>query len=147
MPLVNRTHKGLLDSLFGKTSVLGALASAPEIHVALSTTTPAQDGTSVTEPTGATVDDYARVATAGGDWNAGTDADPAILDNLNVITFPQLTTSGEAWGECTHFVLYDASTAGNVLGWGALSPSKSPTEGDTPSFAAGDLNTQLQAPA
>ena len=47
-----RVHAALLDALFGNTSDLGALASAPTIHVGLSSTTPAQDGSNVTEPSG-----------------------------------------------------------------------------------------------
>lgn len=147
MPLINRTHKGILDSFFGKTSVFGALATAPTIYVGLSSTTPTQAGTNVTEPSGAGAEDYARVATAAGDWNAATEADPAVLDNLNAIAFPELTTAGQNWGTLTHFVLFDAATAGNVIGWGALGTSKNPTLGDTPTFGAGDLDVNLRAPA
>lgn len=137
MSFANRTAQALLNSLFGKTSNFGALASAPVIHVALSTTAPAEDGTGVTEPVG---NGYARVATAAIDWNAATLADPSLVDNANVITFPEATGP---WGTVTHAVLFDALTAGNVIGSGALGTSKSPTAGDTPSFAAGSLDISL----
>ena len=137
MSFSNRTAQALLNALFGKTSNFGALASAPTIYVALSTTAPAEDGTNVTEPTG---NGYARVATVAGDWNTATLADPSVVTNANAITFPQ--ASG-AWGNCTHFVLFDAATNGNVLGSAALTTPKSPTNGDTPSFAAGALSCSL----
>lgn len=137
MSFANRTAQALLNSLFGKTSNLGALATVPTVHVALSTTAPAEDGTNVTEPVGA---GYARVATAAGDWNAATLADPALLDNLNAINFPSPSGS---WGTVTHFVLFDALTSGNVLASGALAASRTIQSGDTVSFPAGDLDVTL----
>ena len=50
---------------------------------------------------------YARVSTAGADWNTATDADPSVVTNANAIEFP--TASG-SWGTVTHFALYDAAT-------------------------------------
>ena len=68
MSLSNYVVKALLNSLFGKTSDFGALASAPDIYVGLSSTTPTETGGSVTEPSSGS---YARVATVAADWNAG----------------------------------------------------------------------------
>lgn len=137
MSFSNYTAQALLNSLFGKTSVLGALATAPTIYVALSTTAPAENGTGVTEPVGS---GYARVATAAVDWNAATAADPSVVTNANAVTFAAATG---AWGTVTHFALYDAITAGNVLGSAALTASKSPTTGDTASFAPSSLSVSL----
>ncbi len=137
MSFGNRTAQALLNSLFGKTSNFGALASAPAIYVALSTTAPAEDGTNVTEPSG---NGYARVLANAATWDAATLADPSLTDNATAITFPQATG---AWGTCTHFALYDAATSGNYLGAAALTTSKSPTSGDTPRFAAGELDITL----
>ena len=137
MSFSNYTAQALLNSLFGKTSNFGALASRPTIYVALSTADPLEDGSGVAEPTG---NGYARVATTPADWNDATLADPSVIDNANAITFPQATG---AWGTITHFALYDAAVGGNYLGGGALSTSKAPTTGDTPSFAAGELNVTL----
>ena len=147
MPLTNYSHQALLNSLAGNTSNFGALASAPTIYVALSTSAPNMDGTGVTEPSGATVSDYARVETAAADWAAATDADPSVLANAQAIEFPQLTTASEDWGTVTHFALYDAATNGNLLGYGALGTPKNPTEGDTPSFSVGDLEIRLGSPS
>lgn len=137
MSFANRTAQALLNSLFGKTSNFGALASAPSIFVALSTTAPAEDGTNVTEPVG---NGYARVASVPADWNAATLADPSVVTNANAIQFP--TASG-AWGTVTHCALYDAISAGNYLASGVLGTPKSPTNGDTPEFPAGTLSITL----
>lgn len=139
MPFTNRCHQGLLNSLFGKTSIFGALATPPTFYVGLSTTTPTMAGGNITEPSG---NGYARVATAASDWNTATNADPSVLTNANAVTFP--TASG-SWGTVTHFVLFDAPSGGNANGFGALTVSKTPTNGDTPSFAAGALTTQLES--
>jgi hypothetical protein len=136
----NRTAQAILNSLFGKTSNFGALASAPTIYVALSSTTPAEDGTNVTEPSGGS---YARVATAPADWNAATLADPAVVTNANPITFPTASANWLASANITHFALYDALTVGNFLGFGALTVPKPVLSGDTPSYAAGALSVTL----
>jgi hypothetical protein len=46
----------------------------------------------------------------------------------------------------THFVIFDASTAGNAIGWGALTTAKPVLNGDTASFAAGALVLKLGKP-
>ena len=137
MSFSNYTAQALLNSLFGKTSNFGALASRPTIYVALSTAEPLEDGSGVAEPAG---NGYARVATTPADWNDATLADPSVINNASAITFPQATG---AWGTITHFALYDAEVAGNYLGGGPLGTSKAPTTGDIPSFAAGELNVTL----
>ena len=140
MSFGNRTAQALLNSLFGKTSNFGALASAPTIYVGLSSTTPAEDGTNVTEPSGGA---YARVSTAAGDWNTATLADPSLIDNANAITFPTATADWVSGADLTHAVLYDAASAGNFLGFGALGTAKPVTNGDTAEIAAGDLDITL----
>lgn len=140
MSFSNRTAQALLNSLFGKTSNFGALASRPTIYVGLSSTTPAEAGTGVTEPS---TGSYARVATAASDWNAATNADPSVVDNASVITFPTATADWLSGANLTYFVLYDASTSGNLLGFGALSSAKPVLNGDTAEFAAGSLDVSL----
>lgn len=134
MSFSNYTSQATLNSLFGKTSAFGALASRPTFYIALSTTAPTETG-GVTEPVG---NGYARVATAPADWNAATLADPSVTTNASEIAFPQATG---AWGTITHFAVFDAATAGNYLGASnALTTPKSPTSGDTPRFAAGQIS-------
>ncbi|MCK4529374.1 hypothetical protein KAW18_18575 [candidate division WOR-3 bacterium] len=60
--------------------------------------------------------------------------------NGTAITFVTATGS---WGTVTYFAVLDAATAGNILGWGALTQSKTIGSGDTASFAVGDLDVTL----
>ena len=137
MSLTRYLRQALNNSLFGKTSALGALASAPTIYVGLSSTTPATDGTNVTEPSG---DGYARVATPASDWNAATSADPSVVNNSAMVSFA--AASGGSWvsgANLTYFVLYDALTSGNLLAYGALLVQKPVTDGDVAEFPATTL--------
>lgn len=56
--------------------------------------------------------------------------------NNNAITFA--TPSG-TWGTVTHFGIYDAASAGNLLFWGALTISKTINQSDTVTFPAASL--------
>jgi len=139
--LSNYAHQALLNSMFGKTSNFGALATAPTVYVALSSTTiTAGTCANITEPSGGS---YARKSTAAGDWNTATSADPSVLTNANAITFVQATADWAAGSNLTDFALYDAVTAGNCLGSGVLTTAKPVLNGDTASFAAGALSVQL----
>jgi len=144
MPLTNYSHQALLNSMFGKTSNFGALASAPTIYLALFTAAPNMAGAGGTEVAGAS---YARKATAASDWGTATSADPSVISNGTAQAFPQLVGSGEDWGTVTHFGLYSALTSGTLLAYGALGTSKNPTEGDTPSFPIGSLQVRIGSPA
>ncbi len=119
----------ILDHIFGKGSY-----TPPTIYVGLSTADPLDNGSGLSEPNG---NGYARVATSGASW---TTSSGGSLSNAGDITFPQATGS---WGTLTHFALFDAASAGNMLAHGTLSQSKTITSGDTAKFAAGDLDVSL----
>ncbi len=119
----------ILDHIFGKGNY-----TPPTIYVGLSTSDPTDDGSGLAEPSG---DAYARVQTSASDWNAASNGS---LDNVSDITFAQATGN---WGTITHFALFDAATAGNMLAHGALSQSKAIGESDTARFEAGDLDISL----
>jgi hypothetical protein len=119
----------ILDHIFGKGSY-----TPPTIYVGLSIADPTDDGSGLSEPSG---NAYARMQTSASDWNAATNGS---LDNASDITFAQ--ASGN-WGTITHFALFDAATAGNMLAHGALSQSKSISESDTARFEACDLQISL----
>lgn len=119
----------LLDHIVGKTAF-----TMPTVYVGVSTADPLDDDSGLAEPSG---NNYARVATAGGDWNA---ASGGATSNANAITFPQASGS---WGTVSHFALFDAAAAGNILAHGSLDESKVVGNGDTLSFAAGDLDITL----
>jgi hypothetical protein len=103
------------------------------VYVALSTTTPTNTGTNVTEPSGAAA--YARVAVANDDahWPA---AAARAKSNGAAISFPLPTGS---WGTITYFALYDAATAGNFLGFGALVTPTAIASGQATSFGIGAI--------
>lgn len=56
------------------------------------------------------------------------------------VTFPAATAN---WGTVTHVAVMDASTAGNVLFWGAVTTSKTIETGDTFQVTSGNLTITL----
>ena len=121
----------VLDHIFGKGTY-----AVPTIYVALCTAAPtdASTGSTIVE---ATYTGYARKSTAAGDWNT---AAAGAIDNQNAITFDPCTGSSST---VTHFALVDATTAGNVILWGALDTSLAISNGITPEFAANQLDVTL----
>ena len=57
------------------------------------------------------------------------------------MTFPAATAN---WGTISHFGVWDAVTAGNFLGSGAVTTAKAVTSGDTARFAANALTITVQ---
>lgn len=127
------TSAALLNYMFGKTSDFG---TQPTIYIALSKADPTDNGSGLDEPG----DTYARQLHAAAGWVAATSADPSVITNATAVTFP---TAGASWGTITHFALYTAVTGGTCLGSSSLTTDKTPTDGDTPSFAIGELDITL----
>lgn len=128
MPFTYYLDNKIVDLAFG-----GVAYSAPAtVYVGLSTTTPTQSSTNVTEPSG---NGYARVAVTNNTSNWPS-ASNGSKSNANAIIFP---TSTGSWGTLTYFVIYDASTGGNLMGYGALTNSQTVSTGNTLSFAASAL--------
>jgi hypothetical protein len=113
------------------------------MHIGLSSTTPTEAGGNFTEPSGGA---YARVSTVAADWSAASGTAPAVKTTTAVKTFPTATADWVAAANLTHFGLWDAATAGNLLAWGALTTAKPVLNGDTASFAAGALILKLGDP-
>lgn len=129
----------LIDQIFRAQ----AAPTTSTLHVGLLTAAPSDTGGG-TEVSG---NSYARasVTSSLANW-AGTQSTGSTTassgtggatSNNNAITFP--TPSG-TWGTVTHFGIYDASTSGNLLFYGALTISKTINNGDTVSFPAGSLS-------
>lgn len=116
----------VLDHVRGKTSY-----TMPTAYVALYTANPTDAGGG----TEANYGSYARVTTAGADWNAASGTSGT---NANAISFPACTSGTNT---ITGFGILDASSGGNLLAWGTCSLSVS--TGITPSFAAGALALTL----
>lgn len=117
------------------------------LHVGLLTAAPADTGGG-TEVSGGS---YARVAVTGSLANfAGTQSAGSTVassgtggttSNNGAVTFPAPTAN---WGVVTHFGIYDAASAGNLLFWAPLTASKTVNNGDAaPSFAAAALTVQI----
>lgn len=122
----------LLDHAFGGPDY----TRATNTYVGLSTTTITDAGGNITEPSG---NAYARVNLTNNSTNWPA-ASAGAKSNGVAITFPTATGS---WGTVTDFFISDASSGGNILGYGALTTSKTIGNGDTASFAIGDLDITL----
>lgn len=112
----------------------GSFTKPTNLYVALFTAAPSDAGGG-TEVSGGS---YARVANNPLDANwAATSGTDGKTSNVGAITFPAPTAN---WGTVTHWGIFDASTAGNLLYHAALTTSKTVNNGDAaPSFGAGAL--------
>lgn len=113
------------------------------MYIGLSTTTPTEAGGNFTEPSGGS---YARVSTAAADWSAATGTAPATKTNTATKTFTTASATWSSSSNMTHFGLFDAPSAGNLLCWGLLGTAKPVISGDTASFGAGALVLKLGDP-
>lgn len=122
----------ILDHVFGNT----AYSTPATVYVGLSTTTITDAGGNITEPAGGS---YARVSVTNNVTN-WPNASGGSKSNGTAITFPTATGS---WGTIIDFFIADASSGGNILGYGTLTVSKTVSSGDTLSFAASALTVTL----
>lgn len=141
--LSNYMENAVVDHVFRGQ----AMPTLTNLHIGLLTAAPSDAGGG-TEVSGGS---YARVSVArsltawagtqsAGSTVASTGTGGTTSNNAS-ITFPAPTAN---WGTVTHFGIYDASTAGNLIGWAALTASKTINNGDAaPSFAAGALTFQI----
>ena len=105
----------------------GSYTAPTAVYVGLSTASFADDN-SGTELSGS---GYARVAATFSAAASGTTSNSAAIE------FPAATGS---WGTVSHFGIFDASTAGNLLIHGAFTASKTIASGDILKISAGDLD-------
>ena len=66
---------------------------------------------------------------------------PTNCTNSAAIEFA--AASGGNWGTITHVAIFDASSGGNMLGWSALTTSRTINDGDILRIPAGDLDITL----
>lgn len=107
-----------------------ANAQPTNVKLALSTTTPADDGTNITEPSG---NNYSQLTF--NTWNAATGT-PRLADNNGVATFA--TPSG-SWGTVTYTVVYKDTTP---IFYGSVT-AQAIGSGDTVQFASGALDISI----
>jgi hypothetical protein len=117
----------MLDHVFEGTPY-----TAPAIYMALSTTTPADDGPNFTEPS--PPNNYSRALHAA--WDAVVNG---ASENTGAITF---ATPSDTWGLITHLGAFDAATVGNELFWGDV-VDQTPTTDDVVSIPDGDLDLTI----
>lgn len=139
MTMTNAMRARVLDALYGDVPI----APAATLYVALSTTTPAVDGSNFTRPVG---NAYADVAVVNNttNWPAATAADPAVESNGADITFPTPTGS---WGTVTYWGVAE-SDGGAIIDYGVLDTARAIDAGSEPvKFATGALKSRLRSPS
>lgn len=118
--------------------VYGGVNFAPPatLYFGVSTTTIADTGTGITEPTDPS---YARVAVTNNLTNFPSTSN-GTKKNGTAINFPQATTN---WGVVTYFFISDSLSGGNILSSGALTNSKTVEISDILSIAVNSLTITL----
>lgn len=127
MSFSNYLETKVLDHVFGGT----AYTAPGTLYLGLHTSNPAEDDSGTEVSTSGTA--YARQTvafTTSGDTTSNTAA----------VEYPTATAS---YGTVSHVGVYDASTAGNLLAYGALTTSKAIATGDVLRIPAGDLDITL----
>lgn len=140
MSLSNYAEEKVLDHIFiGQESPWDL--SSNDLYIGLATAQ-GTDGDTLSELTIGT-DAYARVKIVDQTTNANNVFAAASNGSITTdtqITFPEATGN---WGTITHIGIWDASTAGNLIAWGALSTSKLVESGDTFIITSGNLTVTL----
>lgn len=127
MSFSNYLETEILDHVFG-----GAAYTAPAtLYLALHTANPDEDGSGAEVSTSGTA--YARQTVAF--TTSGN-----TTSNTSAVEFPTATAN---FGTVTHVGVWDASTAGNLLAYAALTSSKTIETGDVFRVPAGDLDISL----
>ena len=120
----------ILDIYFGSS---GSTTPPPATwYIGLSTTTPTEAGGNVTEPVG---NGYARRPFA----NTKSNFSVAASGSLTSASAIQFAESTGSWGTISHVLFYDASVAGNLWFWEALSSPRAVAALTTVYFASGAL--------
>jgi hypothetical protein len=122
----NYLENKVLDHFLGTASTTAPSA----VYLALFTSDPTDAGSGTEVSTVGT--NYARQTITFSSASGGTTSNSAAVE------FSQATGSG--FGTVTHFGIYDASSAGNLLFHGALTTSKTIDAGDVFKISSTNLN-------
>jgi hypothetical protein len=123
----NYLENALLNATLRNTSY----TSVATVYAALFTSDPTEAGTG-TECTGT---GYARKAI--------TFAAPSNGVTTNSAAACEFDQATGTWGTLTHFAIFDALTTGNMLYYGALTTSKTISNGDVFKFATSSVTVTL----
>jgi len=126
MSFSNYLETKILDHVFGGT----AYTAPGTLYLALFTAVSSGETGSVTEVSGTAYTRKSVAFTTSGDTTSNTAA-------------VEFDTAGSNWGTVTHVGIYDASSAGNLMAYAALSSSKTIESGDVFRVPAGDLDITL----
>ena len=125
MSFSNYLETKILDHVFGGT----AYTAPGTLYLALFTAAPGEAGGG-TEVSGTAYTRKSVAFTTSGDTTSNTAA-------------VEFDTAGSSWGTVTHVGIFDASSAGNLMAYAALSSSKTIESGDVFRVPAGDLDITL----
>lgn len=128
MSATNYLENEVLDHVLKKGTA--DFTSPTDLYVGLFTAVADGEAGSVTEVSG---NGYARTAVSFNTASGGSSTSDGD------VTFA--AASGGAWGTVTHIGIYDAETTGNLLFYGALSASKTVSDGDI--FQISDTNLTI----
>lgn len=123
----NYLENEVLDHVLGKGT--RDFTSPANLYISLYTTDPGEDD-SGTEVSGT---NYARTAVTFNTASGGS------ATNNGDVTFPAAGSGG--WGTVSHIGVHDASSAGNLLFYGALTASRTVSESDI--FQISDTNLTI----
>jgi len=126
--LSDYAEKLLLDFLM----TTGTATRPTNWYVALYTAAPSDSGGGTEVSAGG----YARQSVS---FNAAS-SPGGTTSNSNEVSF---TASGGDYGTVTHMGIFDASSSGNLLWHGALTASKTVADGDTLTFAVGNIDLTM----
>lgn len=113
----------ILDEIFGASNY----TAETTLYLGLSTTTVAEDGSGITEPTDSAYERYA-ITNNKTNWdNASTVSEKSQIQNAAAFEFPLAT---ESWGTITDWFISDAASSGNILAYGTLTSSRAIGSGE-----------------
>jgi hypothetical protein len=126
--LSDYAEKLLLDFLM----TTGTATRPTNWYVALYTAAPSDSGGGTEVSTGG----YARQSVT---FDAAS-SPGGTTSNSGEVSF---TASGADYGTVTHMGIFDAASSGNLLWHGALTASKTVADGDTLTFAVGNIDLTM----
>ena len=127
MSFSNYLETELLDHVFNNA----AYTSPSTVYVSLHTANPDEDGSG------------AEVSTSGTGYARQAGSFSVSGNTATTSAAIEYATATASYGTVTHVGIYDASTAGNLLAYAALTTSKSISSGDVFRIPAGDLDITL----
>ena len=135
----------IFNGALGKAS---SATLAGTCYLALSTTTPAVDGTGVTEPSSSANYERILIGDSGQSLTqlmgvpaanpAGTEV---TVSNTETIKSNRASAS---WGTITHLCIYSAKTGGNLIAFEALTSPVTVASGESVHFNVGELTLTLK---